>query len=418
MSNFDGPWRGGPSAGGDAKRSFGGPKKRDEPADNIDDKWSKAFGGKSSQPPSRAPWGDKEPREPRAPWGDREQREPREPREPRAPWGDREPREPREPRAPWGERGGDRDGPRREPREQRGDRGDRGDRGGYDRDNRRRDDRPARGERSDYRSSNYSAVNPERDINAPLPTAPKSASSNKDSENSTVNALFNKFNINDKPKAATAQELEAKRVQDEKAAKAAKKKADEEAKKAAEAAKVEAANEALNKIKSDEQNAKEAVEQGLKGQALTDFLLTKSSVLSAAGVVKAVLNHITDYTAKWYSQDEYGNVLKALGKNEKEQVLVVYAIQTVCHAKKFPKIETKTGSKKLFEYLLTIFLNAQFVEVDSVLAWSDDSNDADIPGKIDALVQTSTLIQALRDAAVEEVEEEDYDDLEDEQAHL
>jgi hypothetical protein len=284
-----------------------------------------------------------------------------------------------------GDRGGDRSYGGRG-----GDRGDRGDRrGGYGRDN--------------YSSSGgYSA-------DMPLPTAPRSA--------------MEEPKMPSAPAAAgpTPAQLKAQVEADQKAAKAAKRAEKEQAEKRARETKeaaAAAAAEALEKEKTAQgialAAATDALASGLKGPALLSHINGLPVKPTAATLLRALLAQQEDVLAsKWWTADQYGAALSALLKdNMKEQVSALYEVQAYCHAKKFPKVEVKGKPTKLIEVLLAVMLNSNIVDAEGLLNWADDENPAEVPGRLDAIVQTSTFVAAIREAAAaQEGDEEDDDEI-------
>jgi len=493
----------GPSSGWKSARSS-------EPADDVNDKWSKVFGSKSSAPKQeeQAPLrmndrnfgssgegggsrsfggnsndarnfgGSDRPRDDRfssfnrGPREGGDRGEPRGDRPTREPFGgDRPAREPfggprdgprdfggpRDgPREPFGgsrdgprgdsfggPRDGPRDGPPRGPRRggerdsewmddprfaskfgggkpREGGGGDRGERrprgeGGFgDRDDRRNDGDRYGGKFG--RDSNPRFNDREvRSKNDPLPTAPRASLATEtrpDPDAARIAA--------EKVKAAAEEETRKKEeAKKEKADKAAKKKADEEEARRVKAEKEAAAKEALQRA----QNAKintynatvEAIKTGLTGDALTKALKeSEKEHLSAAGVMKGVLASLQDnYTAtKWCTKELYGDVLLAiqptatsLPEREKVQIDLLYAVQEFCYEKNFPKLDAKSP-KTLIASLFTFLLNGQIIEAENVIAWADDTNEDDVKGRATAIVQTTTMVQMIRDALAEDEEEE------------
>ncbi len=284
-----------------------------------------------------------------------------------------------------------------------------GGRRGGDRDDRRDDRGGFRG----GRGAPAREYDPNR-FDGPLPSAPKAA----------VAAASNPARAEEEAKALEAakqsKEDEAKRAREEKeAAKAARKKAEEDAKRAKEEAKraeEEAKNAVLNAYSNTFNTTTEAIKNGQKGSALTAHLKANlPAPILPAGVLKAILSSLNnDYTSvNWWGADAYGDALKNLFEHTvPAQVSLLYAVQDFCHSKKFPKITTAKGEKRLIEALFNILLNAKLVDIDGIIAWADDDNKLNIAGRTDAIVQTTAMVQTLRDlmADDEEEEEEDLDD--------
>jgi hypothetical protein len=58
---------------------------------------------------------------------------------------------------------------------------------------------------------------------------------------------------------------------------------------------------------------------------------------------------------------------------------------------------------------MTALLVSEVVDVDTILAWADDEADRDdVPGRVDAIVQMTTMLTTLREP--DDVEEEDLDE--------
>jgi hypothetical protein len=249
-------------------------------------------------------------------------------------------------------------------------------------------------------------------FDGPIPTAPRAAR-NSEQDQSRVEEEEKKIET-----ARLAKEAEAQRVKEEKeAAKAARMQAEQEAKKAKEEAKKaeeEAKQSKLNALQSAFTITTETIASGLKGNALTDALKTKlTAPILPAGVLKAMLVSLNDdyFSTKWYADEHFGNALKELFEGSiAAQISLLYAVQAFCAEKKFPKIKTSSGEKRLIEVLFTTLIKAELVEVDGVVAWADDGNLLNIPGRTEAIVQTTSMVTLLRTALEEDEEEGDYDD--------
>jgi hypothetical protein len=231
----------------------------------------------------------------------------------------------------------------------------------------------------------------------------------------------------DAPKVPTAPtgpspaELKAAAEAEQKAAKAAKRAEREEAERKAKEAKEAAAAEAaaaLEKAKNEQAiaiaAAADVMASGLKGTALLAHVKGVEVKPTGSAVLKALLEKLDDVTTtKWWVKDEFGTVLTELLKDSvKEQVNALYVVQAYCHSKKFPKVEVKGKPAKLIEVLLAVLLNNGMVDSESVLAWADDDNAAEVGGRLDAIVQTTSFVQAIREAlAADEEEGDEIDDI-------
>ena len=288
-----------------------------------------------------------------------------------------------------GRGGGDRSGGYNRGSDRGGDRGDRRG-GGYG------------GRDGNTGSSGYSA-------DMPLPSAPRAAM--KADPISTTPVMS----------GPTPAELKAQAEIEAKAAKAVKKaereEADRKAKEAKEAAAKEAAEE-LERAKTAHgiaiAAATDALASGLKGEALLTHVNTVPVKPTGAAILKGLLSQLEDViSTKWWVKEEYGATLTALlADSVKEQVAALYAVQEYCHQKKFPKVEVKGKPARLIEVLVAVLLNNGLVDPDGVLAWADDDNAAEVGGRVDAIVQTTSFVQAIRlaEAEGELDDEEDGDD--------
>lgn len=242
------------------------------------------------------------------------------------------------------------------------------------------------------------------DFSAPLPTAPKSAAANSATvpKQSVFDmALANKGSKQNKPKKETKKETTESAP--------------------APAAPVEVAapvKPADSKAETREVVAA-ALSSGVKGAALSSSITSAYAAkdvtlpISLFAAVSAVLEHVAGvtgaFTSKWYKPDEYGAALKDIVavRPVKEQVDALYAVQAYCAGLKFPKLDVNGKQKKLIEVIFTALLVSEVIDVDTILAWADDEVDRDVPGRVDAIVQMTTMLATLREP--DEVEEEDFD---------
>ena len=93
-----------------------------------------------------------------------------------------------------------------------------------------------------------------------------------------------------------------------------------------------------------------------------------------------------------------------LGSKAKEEVAALNEVQRYCHGIKFPKVEVKGNQKSLFERFFTLFYQFEIVSESGFSAWSDDEDDT-VPGRLDAVVQTTAFMRVITDVIEEEYEE-------------
>jgi hypothetical protein len=248
----------------------------------------------------------------------------------------------------------------------------------------------------------------------PLPTAPRSAMQSTAAAPAVPSEAAEK---------AAAQALKA--VEDEKAAKAAKKQekleAERKAKEAKEAA-AAAAAAAVEQAKTDlamaHAAAEEAVATGLKGSSLLAHVNGLATKPSGAALLKSVLAAADtagtgDVTqSKWWVKEEYGEALTALlqtpaASAAKQQLAALYVVQGFCHSRKFPKVDIKGKPHKVIEVIFALLMNNDMVEPDVYVAWADDENPIEEAGRVTAIVQSTTFVQSIREADVEEFDEDE-----------
>lgn len=169
-----------------------------------------------------------------------------------------------------------------------------------------------------------------------------------------------------------------------------------------------------------------AVSQGLKGGALTDAVCSLyaekglSSPMSTHGLMVGILRAVdagsySSWAAAWFTSDNFGDLLKyevtAKFDPQKPETLdahieALYGVQEFCASKKFPKVEVKGKERRLVEVIFSVLSLANIIDVEALIGWADDTRDRDVPGRVDAIVQTTNFIATLR----ENDEEEDADD--------
>ena len=210
-----------------------------------------------------------------------------------------------------------------------------------------------------------------------------------------------------------------KKIDPKKAAKAAaraeeekKKQQEKEAAQAAKDAKMQAEKEALNTAKK---LAEDIVAKGIKGSALVKHIEGMETKPQPASLVSVLLSKITDPTAspaaacKWCEKAEYGEALATLNEGSTlKQLFCLYEVQKYFDSIKFPKIEIKGEKKNLIEVVFQVMYTNEIIDNDGFGAWSEDDNE-EIPGKLNAVVQTTNFISML-DAVDEEEDEEEYED--------
>jgi hypothetical protein len=212
-------------------------------------------------------------------------------------------------------------------------------------------------------------------------------------------------------------------VEDEKAkAKAAKAAAREEAERKAKEEKEAAAAKAAAEAEAAQEKAaamkalaSSAVASGSKGKDLCAHLDTMEAKPTGAALLSAVLEAQDEGTLsslKWATDGEYGSALKKLAPSMKDQVDLCFSVQAFCHEKKFPKVTIKDKQRKLIEIVFQLFYQNDVVDGTAFLTWCDDESD-DVPGKGNAIVQTTEFITFLREED-EEGGDEDEDEEEEE----
>lgn len=231
--------------------------------------------------------------------------------------------------------------------------------------------------------------------------------------------MENKAPVVAAPAGPTPAELRAAAEAEQKAAKAAKKLEREEAERKAKEAKAKAAEEAaaaLEKAKTEQAvalaAATDALATGLKGNSLLVHVNSVPVKPTGAAILKNLLLQVESVTAsKWWVKEEYGEALQGLlAGSIPAQVDALYAVQAYCHAKKFPKVEVKGKQVKVIEVLFNLLLTSNIVEPDAFVAWADDDNAAEVGGRVDAIVQTTSFVQSIRDLDVQEFDDEAEDD--------
>ena len=246
------------------------------------------------------------------------------------------------------------------------------------------------------------------DPSAPLPTAPRSQMSSAPPPPPIL--------------STGPSPVALKAAEDAKAAKAAKKLEREEAERRAKEAKEAAASAAaaaLEKKKTDHAialaAASDALATGLTGNALLSHINGIDPKPSAGALLKEILSKhdISEVSSwKWFKKDQYGDVLVALvAGSVPSQVAVLFSVQEYCFERKFPKVEIDGKTRKLIELLFTLLLTSNIVDPEGYIAWIDDDDAADMPGRTDAVVQIGPFIQTVRESLIDEFDEEEDEEI-------
>ena len=212
-----------------------------------------------------------------------------------------------------------------------------------------------------------------------------------------------------------------KTAADEKAArKAAKAEAERKRKEEAELQAARAAEE-KEKAKADAILATAAAESayssGLQGEELATFVKDMNPKPSGAALLKIILSKLTvsDPLCTWSRGDAYGAALQQLlADDSKAQMMALYEVQRYCQQNAFPKISVKSGKRGLIEVMFQILYEKDIIDERGFVEWADDDNVSSL-GKTDALVQTCSFMQWLREEeeeeGAEEEEEEEIDEV-------
>ena len=94
----------------------------------------------------------------------------------------------------------------------------------------------------------------------------------------------------------------------------------------------------------------------------------------------------------------------------KEMVSALYALQAAFAPKSFPKAVVDGASIGIWEQLLTKLYSDDVLPDVAILAWKDDMNDDDVPGKMSAVVQSSQFCAFLEEEDEESEEESEDED--------
>lgn len=250
------------------------------------------------------------------------------------------------------------------------------------------------------------------DIDMPLPTAPRAALSTEPVK--TINL------------PTVSPPVEIGKSVDQKALKAAKQRERDEQAKRLKEAKEAAAKAAAEAIKTKKEAsdlsrsvAADAVKTGIKGNSLTTHIQALEVKPTGSALLYAIIDSIENFeNSNWFTKDEYGDALSALlisSGDLLEQKTALYCVQELCHNRQFPSLTVEQKSRKLIEYIFSMLNVNQLIDPEVFLQWADDEEDNEVPGRLDAIVQTNNLILAIRLAIAEtdedqgEEEEEEID---------
>lgn len=179
----------------------------------------------------------------------------------------------------------------------------------------------------------------------------------------------------------------------------------EEAKRVAAEEKKKKEEEAAKQAEADRKIIKEVLDSGEKGDALAAVakdVYKKLGRPSGAVVVEAVTvaaEDVAKASANWIALTSYGALLKLTleGTEKDNQVKALYALQVFLNTHDFPKGLLEKCFMAL--YSLDIIEDAAFFEYKYDV-------DSDVPGRMKAIIQTSTWLTWL-ETPEEEDEEED-----------
>ena len=145
---------------------------------------------------------------------------------------------------------------------------------------------------------------------------------------------------------------------------------------------------------------------------LQEHVAGLSTKPTAAALLTEILATEADVQGlKWSMNEAYGAALGALARDSvKDQVSTLYAVQKYCHANKFPKIGAKKTS--LIQMMFQVLYKYEIISEEGFAAWRDDEEE-DLPGRVDAVVQTTPfmLIIFAEDEEEEGEEEDDRDEI-------
>ena len=162
----------------------------------------------------------------------------------------------------------------------------------------------------------------------------------------------------------------------------------------------------LKRLENEEAVAKTVVTDiigtGLKGAELCSYIEKLEVIPTGSVLISEVLLNLEDpLSTAWCTRSEYGSAIAILvSGNSKAQIRALNEIQLHCNKLMFPKVD----ARGLIEILFELCYTQEVIEYEGFIAWSEDN--AEVPGKINAIVQTTNFIRLLS--------EHDFDDDENE----
>ncbi|KAG6603111.1 putative cleavage-induced protein [Phytophthora cinnamomi] len=179
----------------------------------------------------------------------------------------------------------------------------------------------------------------------------------------------------------------------------------EEAKRAAAEQKKQADEAAAKKAEADRETMKQVLASGKQGEqlaAVAKDVFAKSGRPSGAVVVEAVTAAAEDVakaSANWIALPAYGELLKLAleDADKKEQMHALYALQVFLNKHDFPK--------GLIEKCFMALYSLDIIEETGFFEYKYDV-DGDVPGRMKAIIQTSSWLTWL-ETPEEESDEED-----------
>lgn len=159
-----------------------------------------------------------------------------------------------------------------------------------------------------------------------------------------------------------------------------------------------------------------AINSGKKGNELTDYIHLLEVKPTGASLISVILSSseylevtpaLIDRHVLWLSRSEYGDALANLMReNTSSHVAALYEVQRYCKKINFPKLEVGNVKKPLVDVIFKLIFKDEIIDDWGFISWCDDENELDIPGKLDAITQTTEFINLLRDSDDKEEEEE------------
>ncbi|KAL4088291.1 hypothetical protein PRIC1_012715 [Phytophthora ramorum] len=179
----------------------------------------------------------------------------------------------------------------------------------------------------------------------------------------------------------------------------------EEAKRVAAEEKKKAEEEAAKKADVDRETLKQVLASGKKGEALADVakdVFAKNGRPSGAVLFEAVTTAAEDVakaSANWIALPAYGELLKfgMEDADKKDQMEALYALQIFLNKHDFPK--------GVFEKCFMALYSLDIIDETGFFEYKYDV-DGDVPGRMKAIIQTSSWLTWL-ETPEEESEEED-----------